>query len=175
MKAARHRLGQGIGALLAFARSPDLALAGRHLSPVELAAFRAMSRADQLHSLGVLRALLRADPGASAILIKAALLHDVGKSRCHLAVWQKSLAVLMMRFAPGFCERLSQSQSLSRWRAPHRVHRYHAKWSGEILREMGADATLIWLAEHHHHEPARVNDERRGRMLAALKAADGGG
>ncbi len=158
--------------MLAFAIEPDLALAGRYLNERELAAFNAMSRADQLHSLKVLRALLRTHQTAPDILLKAALLHDVGKSRCHLAVWQKTLAVLMARFAPGLCRRLSQGGSLSIWRAPFVVSRRHAQWSGEILRGIGADDALVWLAEHHHADQELFQEHQGLKLLAALQTAD---
>ena len=100
MKPISRRLAQGLRALLAFAASPDLALAQQHLTDCEFAAFRALSRSEQLHSLNVLRAVLEEQPRAPRILSAAALLHDVGKSRRRLAVWQKTLAVLIQSFAP---------------------------------------------------------------------------
>ena len=172
MNAVLHRLGQGSHALFAFARSPDLALARQFLSPRELAAFQRMSRADQLHSLNVLRALLRDRPDAPRTLAKAALLHDVGKSRCHLAVWQKTLAVLLLAKAPGLGLRFSHKETLDWWRAPFVVRRHHARWSAEILRDIGSEPSVIWLARHHHDDLAHFQDHEHIALLAALQAAD---
>ncbi len=167
-----HRLGQGLRAVLAFATSPDLDLAGRYLTQRELAAFTRMSRADQLHSLNVLRSVLRAEPAAPAVLTAAALLHDVGKSRYHLAVWQKTLAVLMLRFAPGLSQKLSHEESFSKWRALFVVRRNHPKWSGELLRECGSDTVVIWLAENHHGDAKHYRDHKYISLLTTLQAAD---
>ena len=100
MKAAVHRFAQGISALFAFANSPDLNVARQHLSSCEFEAFRSMSRAEQLHSLKVLRKVLEGCPRAPKALTAAALLHDVGKSRYQLRVWQRTLAVLIEAIAP---------------------------------------------------------------------------
>ncbi len=172
MSAILRRLGQGLRALLAFATSPELDLAQRYLTEREFAAFQHLSRADQLHSLNVLRAALRAEPNAPAALIAAALLHDLGKSRYHLRVWQKTLAVLMLRLAPAFSQKLSQCERLSIWRAPFVVRKLHPKWSGELLRECSSDAVVIWLAENHHEDAAPFEEHEHFSLLTALQAAD---
>ena len=172
MKAALHRLGQGIRALLAFAMSPDLGLAQHYLTQREFAAFQTLSRAEQLHSLNVLRAVLGAEPNAPTALSSAALLHDVGKSRYHLAVWQKTLSVLILAFAPGISRRPSNDDLLSKWRSPLVVWARHPKWSGEILRECGSESAVIWLAENHHHDAERYRDQQYYPLLLKLQAAD---
>jgi len=173
MKATVHRFAQGAGALFAFARSPDLDLARRHLSPCEYDAFRAMSRSEQLHSLNVLRKVLHADPAAPPSLRSAALLHDVGKSRCHLSTWQKTFAVIIEAIAPGLTCRLSQDETISFWRAPFVVRRHHAKWSGEILRNCGSGADVIWLVERHQEDPEQHCNSPRYVLLKNLQSADG--
>lgn len=173
MKATIHRFAQGAGALFAFARSPDLDLARRHLSPCEYKAFRLMSRSEQLHSLNVLLAALEADQAAPTSLRSAALLHDVGKSRCHLSTWQKTFAVIIEAIAPRLSRRLSEHETISFWRAPFIVRRHHAKWSGEILRNCGSDADVIWLAERHQEDPEQHRDSPCYELLAKLQSADG--
>ena len=138
-----QRLAQGISALFAFARTPDAELARRHLTACEFSQFRAMSKADQLHSLQVLRTTLAHDPEAPPALLTAALLHDVGKSRYHLAVWQKTAAVVVEAFAPGLSRRLGDAPAIQFWRAPFIVRANHAKWGGQILRGCGSDADAI--------------------------------
>ncbi len=172
MKQLSRRLAQGLRALLAFAMSPDLALAQKYLSDCEFAAFQAMSRSEQLHSLKVLRALLDAEPDAPSVLTAAALLHDVGKSRRRLAVWQKTLAVLVQSLAPGLSQQLSREESPSAWRIPFIVRQHHPKWGGEILRACGSDAELIWLVEHHQAEANAHRAHPAVTMLHSLKAAD---
>ena len=167
-----HRFAQGAGALFAFARSPDLDLARRHLSSCEYHVFRSMSRSEQLHSLNVLRQVLKADPTAPRSLRTAALLHDVGKSRSHLSTWQKTLAVIIEAIAPRLSRRLSEDETISFWRAPFVVRRHHAKWSGEILRNCGSGADAIWLVERHQDNPEQHRNCQRYELLASLQSAD---
>ncbi len=172
MKAAFHRLSQGIGALFAFARSPDIELARRHLSACEYEAFRSMARSEQLHSLQVLERVLAADPAAPDALIAAALLHDVGKSRYRLSVWQKTLAVIIEAIAPRLSLRLSEDETLGIARAPFIVRRHHAQWGGEILRNCGSDEDVIWLVERHQDSDERHSDRRIFPLLSRLRSAD---
>src|SRR5215213_6736056 len=96
---AIQRLRQGIRALFAFTQPVDFDLAASYLTPAEMALFRQMRRSEQLHSLNVLRTVLAESAAAQQFvppeLAVAALLHDVGKSRYPLAVWQKTIAVLV--------------------------------------------------------------------------------
>lgn len=172
MRQVRHRLAQGLRALLAFAASPDMALAQKYLSDCEYAAFRGLSRSEQLHSLNVLRAVLSAEPNTPQALTSASLLHDVGKSRRRLAVWQKTLAVLAVSMAPGLSRRLSREGSTSAWRIPFIVHQHHPKWGGDILRSCGSDADLIWLVEHHQAEATEHREHPCFRLLQRLQTAD---
>lgn len=172
MAAAARRIEQGMRALFAFAAPVDLHLARRYLSPKELSAFQKMSRAEQLHSLQVLRRLLREAGRLPPALAVAALMHDVGKSRYHLAVWQKTLAVLVKRLSPDLAARLGRGEKLSVWRAPFVLSVQHAKWSAEILRGCDTAADALWLVEHHQADAASLPDHAQLASLRRLQRAD---
>jgi len=172
MKAAAQRFSQGLRALLAFATAPELDLARHHLNNCEFAAFCRLSRSEQLHSLAVLRRALNADAAPPKELVAAALLHDVGKSRYPLALWQKTLAVLIGAFAPQLSRKLSEAETIRFWRAPFIVRQRHARWGGEILRDCNSSADVIWLVEHHQEERARFREHELYNQLASLQRAD---
>ena len=158
--------------MLAASSPLDQSLAQEYLSAKELTAFRAMSRAEQLHSLHVLRAVLDQRAHTSRTLGAAALLHDVGKLRYHLAVWQKTLAVLVTALVPTFARALGRDESLSVLRAPFTVSSHHAKWGAEILRGCESHAELVWLVEHHQDNPERWRDHATFESLQRLQSAD---
>jgi HD domain len=167
-----QRIQQGIRALLAFTTPLDLDLAQQYLSPEELNAFQQMSRAEQLHSLNVLRDVLAQSDKTPHALAVVALLHDVGKSRYHLAVWQKTIAVLVKAFIPKLASYLARDETLNFWRAPFTVRKYHPQWSADLLRACQSDDIAIWLAEHHQESADRHIDHPNYHLLCRLQAAD---
>ena len=172
MTAALYRIEQGVRALFAFATPIDLHLASHYLSAKEFAAFQKMSRADQLHSLNVLRSVHSQRETVPQPLAVAALMHDVGKSRYHLAVWQKTMAVLVKHLIPRLADRLGRADNLSIWRAPFVLRSQHAKWSGEILRACCADEVAVWLVENHQTAIKTLSDHPGAELLHCLQRAD---
>jgi hypothetical protein len=167
-----HRIKQGGRALLAFAQPLDETLAQQTLSPAQMSLFRQLNRAEQLHSLNVLRDVLAQADSTPPDLAAAALLHDCGKSRYALATWQKTLAVLVRAFVPPLEKYLSQDDRLSFWRAPFVVRQYHPAWGAQMLSDIGAAPRLIWLVAHHADPLDRWQDHPDVTLLARLKKAD---
>lgn len=169
-----QRVQQGFRALLAFATPLDMGLAQQYLSQEELNAFQQMSRAEQLHSLNVLRDVLAQSDTTPHALAVVALLHDVGKSRYHLAVWQKTIAVLVKAFMPQFASYLTRDDTLNFWRAPFTVRKYHPQWGAEILYACQSDDVAIWLTEHHQENAILHIDHPNYQLLCRLQEADDG-
>jgi hypothetical protein len=169
--ATQHRLRQGLRALFAFSQTVDYALAAQYLTDEQLQLFRRMRRGEQLHSLNVLRGVL-AQGDTPPDLALAALLHDVGKIRYPLRLWQKTVVVLTRTFIPALSGRLSAGDP-SHWiNRPYAVYAHHPAWSAELVVQTGANAAAVWLIAHH----ADNAEHRRGHdqypLLKRLQAAD---
>lgn len=79
-------------------RPPDIAdevWAEDHLTPGELALWRQMTNQDRRHSAAVARRFAARRPAATRDEIAGALLHDVGKIRCRLGTFGRSLATVV--------------------------------------------------------------------------------
>lgn len=169
---AASRLRQGVRALLAYTQAVDYDLAACYLTPDQIALLGRLRLNEQLHSLNVLRAVLDQDDHTPHDLAVAALMHDVGKSRYALAVWQKSLTVLVRRFNSTLYERWSADETLTFWRAPYVVKRYHPAWGADMLAETGAAARAVWLVRHHDSDLAAWDGHPHQPLLARLQHAD---
>ena len=172
MSLAKHRIGQGLRALLAIATPFNLGLAEQYLTAKELAAFCAMSRAEQLHSLRVLQVVLEQQESTPRVLAASALLHDVGKSRYHLAVWQKTLCVVVTAVMPSLARQLGKGEGTSVLRAPFAVRQHHARWGRDILRYCQSEDEVEWLVENHQALAESYRDHPCYSLLQRLQLAD---
>ncbi len=166
-----YRLQQGLRALFAFSQDVDWALAERYLSPPLLALFRQMDRGEQLHSLAVLRDVL-AQGETPTDLATVALLHDVGKSRYPISVWQKTWAVVVRTITPSLYDRWSKGSPLNLWQRPFVVYDQHPLWSAEMLQAAGASEAACWLAAHHADAVEIAPTSAQLEWLKRLRQAD---
>ncbi len=147
-----------------------LAAAAQVLTPGQLLLFRSLPSQDQAHGLRVLDELTREgehDPD----LLAAALLHDVGKLRCPLTVWERAFVVVAQRFFPGAVARWGQGQPRG-WRRPFVVALQHPQWGAEMVSAVGGSARLIQLIRLHQDEPGLVPDRELSERLQSLRTAD---
>lgn len=166
-----YRLQQGARALFAFSQSVDWVLAERYLSPALMALFRQMDRGEQLHSLAVLRDVLAQGDTPNDLAV-AALLHDVGKSRYPISVWQKTLAVMVRAVAASAYTRWSKGSPLNLWQRPFVVYEQHPQWSAEMLQAAGASVGACWLVAHHASSLDTATTPAQVEWLKRLQQAD---
>lgn len=139
------------------------------LSPTELALFDQYSFADQWHSYRVLRCLR--DAGYNhPDLLTAALLHDIGKVRCPLSVWDRTVIVVGGAMFPGRIERWGQG-SINSWRRPFVALERHPEWGAQMAEAAGSRPAVVDLIRRHQDKPDLFHNERF-QLLAQLQWAD---
>lgn len=169
-----YRVKQFLGALTARIAEDDERELYRLLTPSQRELFRRMAPADQHHSLDVCRTLLHEGDDDPDLLV-AALLHDAGKSAGHIWLWQRTLIVVLRRWAPRLLDWLAQDSKQDPapwWRTGFVVNRLHAERGALWAAEAGCSPTTVILIRRHEE---RINaiESHQDRLLDALQQADG--
>lgn len=161
---------QALGAALT---PEDRALVRAVLTPAQMQLFDRLQPSEKAHSLRVVRSLL--DQGEEhPDLLVAALLHDVGKSRFPLSLWQRVLIVLVNAVFPGFARRLGSGTG-GEWRRPFIIAEKHAQWGAEMASAAGASPLAVALIRRHQEEigePKGQGLSLEGHLLLKLQSVD---
>jgi hypothetical protein len=158
----------------------DMQLVRSLLTPQEQKLFERLQPGEKTHSVRVLRALMEQDEN-NRDLLTAALLHDVGKSRFPLRIWERVLVVLLKFIAPGWVQRwgslnpLGSQNHVRGWRRPFIIAEQHPRWGAEMAVEAGVNPLVSSLIQRHQEtldESPGENLPLAERLLRKLQAVD---
>lgn len=141
------------------------------LSPDQLDLFAEMPDPEQSHGLRVLRTL-KSGGHRDPDLLAAGLLHDVGKSRHPLNVWDRVWIVLAESV---FSPRSNAEGSHFGEHGEHliAVAERHPEWGAKMALEQGSSPVTVWLIRNHERRGLEdMEDSCRLRLLKALIKAD---
>ncbi|MBN1669290.1 MAG: HD domain-containing protein [Anaerolineales bacterium] len=148
----------------------ELARLGLLLSPAQLELFRRLQPAEQVHALRVFQAI-QTESEAPVDLLRAALLHDVGKSRVPLQIWERVLIVLLRRFVPQRARAWGQGVPAG-WRRALVVAEQHPAWGAELAAQVGCSQLTVELIRRHQQPTPTGLSPAQARLLARLQVAD---
>jgi hypothetical protein len=157
----------------------DMELAATVLNPSQLKLFRQMQKSEQTHSLRVLKEL-RNQGEENIDLQIAALLHDVGKIKLPLRIWERVLIVIGKVFCPDCVKRWGKvdgDESLEDlgWRKAFVVAEQHPVWGADLVSQSGgSDLTVSLIARHQERLPidGGIMNTMEDRLLFKLQAVD---
>lgn len=141
------------------------------LTPPEVALFECLSTSDQWHSWRVMQTL-RAAGHDQPDLLAAALLHDVGKTRWPLTVWDRTLIVLAQAIWPKRAATWGQRREARGWRRPFVVKTQHPIWGAEMAAAAGCRPLTIALIRRHQDPLPDEAYSEEERLLGYLQWAD---
>lgn len=139
------------------------------LTPAERDLFFRFTHADQWHSYRVLRTLREAGYNHPDLLT-AALLHDVGKIRCPLSVWDRTVIVIGGALFPRRAELWSRGP-LESWRRPFVARARHPAWGAEMAVDAGVRPAVVEMIRRHQDRIVGGENEM-DRLLTILQWAD---
>jgi len=143
------------------------------LSDREFALFLKFDHGEQWHSYQVMRTLQDAGH-TQPDLLQAGLLHDVGKTRSPLSVWDRSLIVAMKKVMP---EKTAVwgKDSAQGWKRPFVVKEKHPEWGAEMAQVAGSSALVVNLIRRHQDDLVEIVDaetKEEVKLLRLLQWAD---
>jgi hypothetical protein len=103
------------------------------------------------------------------------LLHDVGKSRYPVRIWERILIVLSKAFLPGKVKRWGEGAAEGGglgWRRAFVVAQQHPAWGAQMAAEAGASPLTSTLIRRHQDPRSNSSEGLEDRLLQILQAAD---
>jgi hypothetical protein len=157
----------------------DLEIIATLLNGEQIALFQRMQSSEQAHSMRVLQALLERGERDKDLCV-AALLHDVGKTRYPLRLWERVWIVLVQAACPDCVqscgqERDWQLETAVWWQKAFVVAVQHPQWGAEMAAAVGASPLAETLIRRHQEKlasPVRREITREETLLQILQSVD---
>lgn len=142
------------------------------LSPALMTLFLNMKKSEQAHSIRIFHTLRQQGSQSEELLI-AALLHDVGKTRYPLQLWERIEIVLGKALFPEAAGRWGKGAARG-WRRAFVTAAQHPDWGAEMVAQAGASALVISLIRRHQESSHETNEQLSHEeiLLRRLQSVD---
>jgi hypothetical protein len=169
---ARYRIQQFWQIVTARPLTPEAWTAVTHIlpAPEQRQLFQTLSLSDQWHSLRVMQTLQAAGQDHPDLLT-AALLHDVGKTKLPLTLWDRTLIILVSAFWPQKAASWGEGDGRD-WRRPFVVKTRHPEWSAEMAAAAGCSPLSVSLMRRHQDKLPETAVTPEDELLRQLQWAD---
>ncbi len=165
-----YRIRQFWQCLIANPKSEDFYEVSRVLSADLMGIFSKLQRSEQAHGLWVYRKLLEQGEIQQDLLV-AALIHDIGKDRYPLRLWQRVAIVLCRKISPERAKYWGRDDPKG-WKRPFVVAERHAAWGAEMALDAGASDTTVRLIDRHHESLIQPINNPEDQLLYRLQFLD---
>jgi hypothetical protein len=157
----------------------DMDLVSSILSPPQVELFHLMQKSEQVHSLRILKELrYRGDEHLD--LLTAALLHDVGKVKAPLRLWERVLIVIVKALCPDCVKKwgsapIEDSLTEFGWKRAFVVAEQHPAWGADLASQCDTSPIAVSLIARHQEQLPPVGiiaGTEEDCLLRKLQAVD---
>lgn len=170
-----YRFRQFWNAITSAPSSGDLVQIQQKLSPKAFDLFLRMQPSEQTHSIQIYTQLLESGE-KNDDLITAALLHDIGKIRHPLRVWERVVIVLGKKTFSKHLDKWGDSD-INSWRRPFVIAKKHPLWGAEMAEEAEVSELAVDLIRHHQDIQTNLTLAKpktlEEKLLIRLQTLDG--
>ncbi|GAB6168735.1 HD domain-containing protein [Clostridium carnis] len=154
---ALYRVKQFLWACSSLFKKIDYDYIRKYLSEDEIKLFNELKHNDKHHCIRVCKdsMIMRDEKKINVDKIKlgkAALLHDIGKSKFHLNVMEKSMVVLLDKATKGKINKYDNIKQID-------IYYNHPKIGADILRNYNYDNEILEVVKYHHHSDIGENNK----------------
>ncbi len=170
-----YRIRQFQNALIANPNPDDLEIVRNLLTPAQMDLFYCMHPSEQAHGIQVLERVRSTEDSQKDDYYKdlyvAALLHDIGKCRYPLRLWERVVIVLAKAFLPGKVAEWGSGKP-SGWRRVFVISECHPEWGAQMAADAGTSALAVELIRKHQNFYHTDTVSIKGLLLKRLQVAD---
>jgi hypothetical protein len=149
----------------------QLAPAQQILTASQMNLFTQMQASEQNHSLRVLQTIQNQGESNPDLHV-AALLHDVGKTRYPLHLWERVFVVVGKKLFAQIAKKWGQGEPRG-WKRPFVVAEQHPLWGWELALEAGTTPLAAKLIRRHQEKNANpTTNQLEEHLLSILQNAD---
>jgi hypothetical protein len=167
---AGYRTRQFWKALCARPKPAQLELAHQYLTPAQFDLFQRLQPSEMSHALTMCEHLVAQGEDDPDLLV-AALLHDIGKVRHPLRIWERVLIVVGQKVFPQRSARWGMREPQG-WRRAFVVAAQHPAWGAEMIAEVGASPLVLAMLRCHQNEAPDHFSEAERELFTKLQTVD---
>lgn len=152
-----YRVKQFLWGIKSLYRDIDIEYVKKFLTEDEIKIFKKLKINDQHHCIRVCKDSLEINRNYELNineykLGKAALLHDIGKTKFHLNLVEKSIVVILHKLTRGYIKKYKNIKQID-------IYYNHPKIGYEILKEKGYSKDILEVVRYHHTKNRMIDNE----------------
>ena len=161
-----YRVKQFIWGFTSFFKNIDYEYVNEFLNEDEIKIFNKLKHNDKHHCIRVCKDSIKMKEDFNIDvdkykLGKAALLHDVGKSKMPLSIFEKSVVVLLDKATSGKIKKYDKIKQID-------IYYNHPKNGLEVLKNFKYDKELLEVVRYHHNN----NNISDNKLLNIIRESD---